>query len=116
MPNTAGTVRSRAPPQTWRYVLYALLPPLALGPILVPRCVMKAAQDNGHQEPGFLVLLAVLVAVAVVGPGFERIRARFWLGEEIGHRSGGNRVVRHAAFLVLNTLLGAPGFLAVAAG
>ncbi|WP_285571004.1 sensor domain-containing protein [Streptomyces sp. NBC_01463] len=100
--------------QTWKYVLYTLLLPLALSLILVLQYAMKAAQDNGHQELGPLILLAVLVVVAVCGPGFERVRARFWLGEEIGRRSGDNRFVRHAAFYVLNMLAGALGFLAVA--
>jgi len=100
--------------QTWRYVLYTLLLPLALSLILVLQYAMKAAQDNGHQELGPLILLVVLVVVAVFGPGFERVRARFWLGEEIGRRSGDNRFVRHAAFYVLNMLAGALGFLAVA--
>ncbi|MFC9244377.1 sensor domain-containing protein [Streptomyces sp. NPDC057136] len=132
-PNTPNTDRSRAlltladeptglrgllrlpfRRQTWTYVLYALLLPLALSLILVLQYAMKAAQDNGHQELGAVILLAVLVVVAVVGPGFERVRARFWLGEEIGRRSGGNRLVRHAAFFVLNMLVGALGFLAVA--
>ncbi|HEY9329503.1 MAG TPA: sensor domain-containing protein [Streptomyces sp.] len=100
--------------QTWMYMLYSLLLPLALSLVLVLQYVMKAAQDHGHEELGPLILLAVLTVVAVAGPGFERIRARFWLGEEIGRRSGDRRFVRHAAFFFLNTLVGALGFLAVA--
>ncbi|WP_327709676.1 sensor domain-containing protein [Streptomyces sp. NBC_00464] len=95
-------------------MLYTLLLPLAHSLILVLQYVMKAAQDHGHQELGPLLLLAALAVVAVAGPGFERIRVRFWLGEEIGRRDGDNRFFRHAAFFVLNMLVGALGFLAVA--
>ncbi|MGW6202340.1 hypothetical protein ACWF9B_01610 [Streptomyces sp. NPDC055089] len=100
--------------QTWLSMLYNLLLPLALSLILVLRYVMKAAQDHGHEELGPLILPAVLAVVAVAGPGFERVRARFRLGEEIGRRSGDRRFVRHAAFFFRNMLVGALGFLAVA--
>ncbi|WP_326671462.1 sensor domain-containing protein [Streptomyces sp. NBC_01257] len=133
MPRTPNTRRPRAPltpadepaglrgllflpfrRQTWRYALYGLLLPLALGLVLALQYPMKAAQDHGHQPLGSLILLLILVVVAVVGPGFERVRARFWLGEEIGRRAGDKRFVRHAVFFVLNMLVGALGFAAVA--
>ncbi|MFD7867137.1 sensor domain-containing protein [Streptomyces sp. NPDC057682] len=100
--------------QTWRYVLYALLLPLALALILGLQYPMKTAQEKGHPEIGTVVLLAVLVVVAVFGPRFERVRARFWLGEEIGRRTGGRRFWRNAAFFLLNMVTGALAFLAVA--
>uniref|UniRef100_A0AAU2VRN5 Sensor domain-containing protein n=1 Tax=Streptomyces sp. NBC_00008 TaxID=2903610 RepID=A0AAU2VRN5_9ACTN len=100
--------------QTWQHVLYCLLLPLALGLVMVLQYPMKSAAGHGYEPVGSLILLLVLVVVAVFGPGFERVRARFWLGEEIGRRTGDRRFVRHAAFFVLNMLTGALGFAAVA--
>lgn len=90
---------------TWTSVLYALLLPLALGLIVALQYFMQAAQDSGHQELGPLILVAALVLVAVAGPGFQRARARFWLGEPIGRRRGEGRLAGGAVFFVANVLL-----------
>ncbi|MFE2018413.1 hypothetical protein ACFW9O_10285 [Streptomyces sp. NPDC059499] len=100
--------------RTWASVLYALLLPLALGLIVVLQYVMQAAQDSGHEELGPMILVAALVLVAVAGPGFQRARARFWLGEPIGRRRGQGRLAGGAVFFVVNLLLDTLLFAAAA--
>jgi len=71
---------------TWRHLLYALLVPLVAGLLLVVEFVMRPARDSGNQALGPLVLFAALVACAVAGPAFERMRLRVFFGEHLAPR------------------------------
>jgi hypothetical protein len=98
---------------TWRRLLYALLVPLAAALLLVLQYVMKDARDRGHPEVGPLVLLVGLLAVAVAGPAFERLRLRVFFGEHLAPRRAA-RVRGAAAFFFVNMVLTTLSFAATA--
>ncbi|QMU77958.1 hypothetical protein GXW83_21920 [Streptacidiphilus sp. PB12-B1b] len=105
----------RAPFQltTWRHLLFAALGPLGFAALEGTQFALRPGPGGQNSHNG-LLLIVVVVAVALIGPGYERLRARLVLGEEIGRRRGRGRIGRGALFFLFNLVLTGVMFLLVA--
>ncbi|MBC3840339.1 hypothetical protein GXW82_09315 [Streptacidiphilus sp. 4-A2] len=73
---------------TWRHLLFAALGPLSIAALEGTARVLRPGSGQGNSH-NVLLLAVVLVAVVLVGPAYERLRARLVLGEDVGRRGRG---------------------------